>query len=255
MHSDKHAPLAGKVAIVTGGSRNIGRAICEALSAQGARVTVNALNSTDDAEATVAAITSAGGLARTHLADVTDPDAVRAMIGATEAEWGSVSILVNCASIREEWPFEEIRLEDWRRVVSIILDGAFVCAQAVVPGMRSLGGGAIVNIGGETGHSGARERAHVVTAKAGLAGFTKALALDLAPDGIHVCCVAPGAMDTVDSRMVRHPNSRFSGKRMPPIGRRGTAGEIGSFVAHLCGPAGVYATGQTFHLNGGHHLA
>lgn len=246
--------LQGRVALVTGAARNIGRAIAEQLALGGASVVVNALSSHGDADATVAAIQSKGGRALFHLADVTDPKAVSEMIDRATQEFGPIDILVNNAAVREEWPFEQISLADWRRVVGIVLDGAFICSQAVLPGMITVGSGAIINIGGETGHTGARERAHVVTAKAGLSGFTKALAHDVSSQNITVNCVAPGAMNTEGSQILRHPYSTFKTKRMPLIGRRGEPWEVAAMVRFLCGPNGRYMTGQTLHLNGGHSM-
>ena len=121
------------------------------------------------------------GRAASHIADVTDPDAVAAMVKATVERFGRIDALVNNAAIRPEQSFAAMSFADWRRVLAVILDGAFLCSQACAPHIARAGGGSIVNIGGETGHRGAAGRAHVVTAKAGLAGMTKALALDLAP--------------------------------------------------------------------------
>ncbi|WP_108660953.1 SDR family NAD(P)-dependent oxidoreductase [Acuticoccus kandeliae] len=246
--------LAGRTAIVTGASRNIGRAIAEALAAGGASVVVNYKDAGDRAADTVRAIEARGGRALAIAADVTDRAAVDRMVEAAAAAFGPPTILVNNASIRQEWPFETLSFADWRAILDPILDGAFHVSQAVIPHMLAAGGGAIVNIGGETGHSGARERAHVVAAKAGLAGFTKALALEFADRAITVNTVVPGAMDTADSHMVRHPGSTFKAKRMPPVGRRGAPWEVAAMVRHLAGPAGRYVTGQSIHLNGGHYL-
>src|SRR4051794_16145440 len=149
------AELAGKVALVTGGARNIGRAICRALAAGGAGVVVNANTSRADAEQTVAAIESEGGRAAVHIADVTDPKAVAAMTEATVKKFGRIDLLVNNAAVRAETPFEQMSFEEWRRVISIVLDGAFLCTRACLPHIVRAGGGAIVNIGGMTAHKGA----------------------------------------------------------------------------------------------------
>jgi 3-oxoacyl-[acyl-carrier protein] reductase len=122
--------LAGKVALVTGGARNIGRAISTALAAGGAAVVVNANTSRDEAEKTVAAIREAGGRAALHLADVTDAKAVAAMVEAAVGEFGRLDMLVNNAAVRAETPIAGMKLEEWRRVISSVLDGAFLCAQA-----------------------------------------------------------------------------------------------------------------------------
>jgi 3-oxoacyl-[acyl-carrier protein] reductase len=137
--------LAGKVALVTGAARNIGRAIARSLAAGGASVMVNAHTSRKEAEETRATIESAGARAEVHIADVTDPAAVAAMVEATLARFGRLDILVNNAAVRAETPFAEIRLEDWRRVLSIVLDGAFLCTQAALPHLVRAGGGTSIS--------------------------------------------------------------------------------------------------------------
>jgi 3-oxoacyl-[acyl-carrier protein] reductase len=242
--------LAGKVALVTGGARNIGRAIARSLAAGGASVMVNANTSRAEAEETRAMIESAGADAAVHVADVTDPRAVGAMVDATVERFGRLDILVNNAAVRAETPFADIRLEDWRRVLSIVLDGAFLCAQAALPNLVKAGGGTIINIGGLTAHKGADGRAHVITAKAGLAGLTRALALDLAPHRITVNCVVPGTIETVRG-LPGAPERPQHRRSLPPIGRRGEPEEIAAMVRTLCGPDMRYVTGQSIHVNGG----
>jgi 3-oxoacyl-[acyl-carrier protein] reductase len=245
--------LAGKVALVTGGARNIGRAIARSLAAGGAEVMVNANTSRAEAEQTRALIESAGASAAVYIADVTDPGAVAAMIEATVARFGRLDFLVNNAAVRAETPFAEIRLEDWRRVLSTVLDGAFLCAQASLPHLIRAGGGSIVNIGGLTAHKGADGRAHVITAKAGLAGLTRALALDLAPHHITVNCVVPGTIETVRG-LPGAPERPEHRRSLPPIGRRGEPEEIAAMVRTLCGPDMRYVTGQSIHVNGGNFM-
>lgn len=246
--------LAGKVALVTGGAQNIGRAICLDLAAGGARVLVNTRRSVDIAQETVSLIRQAGGEAMVAQADITDPDAVDRMVAAGIAAYGGIDILVNNAAIRKEAPLTEVSFADWKEVLGIMLDGAFLCTKACAQQMRTRGGGSIVTIGGMTGHSGAKERVHVVTAKAGLAGFTKAVALDLAEFGITVNCVVPGLIGTVrGSHNVANPQHHAS--RPMPLGRRGTAQEVAALVRYLCGPNARYVTGQSWHLNGGSYMA
>jgi 3-oxoacyl-[acyl-carrier protein] reductase len=241
--------LAGKVILITGGARNIGRAIARSVAAGGATVMINALGSRAEVDATVADIQTAGGTAAGHLADITDPDAVAAMVAATLARFGRIDALVNNAAIRPEKAFGEMSFGDWRRVLAVVLDGAFLCSHACLPHLARAGG-SIVNIGGETGHRGAAGRAHVVTAKAGLAGMTKALALDLAAQQITVNCVVPGRIDThraepsVPGQAVHRP-------AVPPIGRLGLPEEVAAIVRMLCGPEARYITGQAIHVNGG----
>lgn len=245
--------LAGKVALVTGSARNIGRAIARSLAAGGAAVMVNARTSRGDAEQTVAMIRSAGGSAAHHIADVTDPVAVAAMVEATVRQFGRLDFLVNNAAVRIETPFEEIRLEEWRRVISIVLDGAFICTQACLPHLIRAGGGTVVNIGGQTAHKGASSRAHVIAAKSGLAGMTRALALDLAPHHITVNCVVPGTIETVRG-LPGAPERPQERHVRPPVGRRGEPAEVAAMVRMLCGPDTRYVTGQAIHVNGGGYM-
>lgn len=242
--------LSGRVALVTGGARNIGRAIASALAAGGASVMVNARTSRAEAEQTVATIRSAGGRATLHIADVTDAGAVSAMVQAAVAEFGRLDLLVNNAAIRAETPFAEIRFADWQRVLATVLDGAFLCTQACLPHLARSGAGAVVNIGGMTAHTGATGRAHVVTAKAGLVGLTRALALDLAPQGVTVNCVVPGTIETVRG-LPGAPERPALGRGLPPLGRRGEPEEVAAAVRFLCGPGARYITGQSLHVNGG----
>jgi 3-oxoacyl-[acyl-carrier protein] reductase len=241
------AELAGKVALVTGGARNIGRAIARSLAAGGASVMVNAKSSRAEAEKTVEMI---GANAAVHIADVTKPDEVQALVDATVKRFGRLDFLVNNAALRYETPFSSMKFEEWRQVLAIVLDGAFLCARSALPHMISAGGGTIVNIGGQTGHKGAAERAHVITAKAGLAGMTKALAMDLAPHKITVNCVVPGTIESQRGLpgVPERPAHRLT---VPPIGRRGEPEEIAAMVRMLCGPDARYMTGQSIHLNGG----
>ncbi|HZO03436.1 MAG TPA: 3-oxoacyl-ACP reductase FabG [Burkholderiales bacterium] len=242
--------LAGKVALVTGGARNIGRAIAQSLAAGGASVMVNARTSRADAEKTVEMI---GGNAALHIADITKPDEVKALVEATVKRFGRLDFLVNNAAVRYETAFDKMKYEEWRQVLAIVLDGAFLCVQAALPHMTKAGGGTIINIGGQTGHKGASERAHVITAKAGLAGMTKALALDLAPHQITVNCVVPGTIDS-QRGLPGVPDRPAHRRAPPPIGRRGAPEEIAAMVRMLCGPDARYITGQAIHVNGGGYL-
>jgi 3-oxoacyl-[acyl-carrier protein] reductase len=243
--------LAGKVALVTGAARNIGRAIARSLAAGGASVMVNARTSRAEAEKTVEMI---GSNAALHIADVTKPDEVKALVEATVQRFGRLDFLVNNAAVRFETSFGSISFEEWRNVLGIVLDGAFLCAQAALPHLVKAGSGTIINIGGQTGHRGAAERAHVITAKAGLAGMTKALAMDLAPHRITVNCVVPGTIEA-QRGLPGVPDRPAHRMTVPPIGRRGEPEEIAAMVRMLCGPDARYITGQAIHVNGGGYLA
>jgi 3-oxoacyl-[acyl-carrier protein] reductase len=242
--------LQGKVAIVTGSARNIGRAIALDLARAGAAVVVNAQKSAEEANATADAITKEGGRAIVQLADVTQEKDAAALVDAALEAFGRLDCLVNNAAVRRETPFAEMTLAEWREVNSIILDGAFLMAQAALPALKRSGAGSIVNIGGMSAHTGARDRAHVVTAKAGLVGFTRALAHDVAADRITVNCVVPGMIDTKRGKSSAATPAHHA-QHTPPIGRRGTPEEIAALVRYLAGPQARYITGQTIHANGG----
>ena len=246
--------LAGKVALVTGGARNIGRAIACALAEGGAAVMVNARTSRAEADETAAMVRAGGARAAVHFADVTDPAEVAAMVEATIEELGRLDLLVNNAAIRAETPFAEMKLDEWHRVLSTVLDGAFVCAQACLPHLVRSGAGAVVNIGGMTAHQGASGRAHVVTAKAGLVGLTKALAHELAAQQVTVNCVVPGTIETVRGLPGAPPRPAHR-QGLPALGRRGEPAEVAAAVRYLCGPGARYVTGQTVHVNGGGYMA
>ncbi len=244
-------PSGNAVAIVTGAARNIGREIALALARGGAAVLVNAKSNRAEADATADMIQDAGGRALVHLADVTDEAAVAAMVDAAAEQLGPPTILVNNAALRNRRALPEMTLTDWREVLSINLDGAFICARACLPHMLAAGRGRIVSIGGKTGHAGAAERAHVVASKAGLVGFTKALAVEFGAKGITANCVVPGDIET-ERGASAGPHALHSGGNL--VGHRGAPSDIAAMVAHLCSPAGAYITGQAIHVNGGGYL-
>jgi 3-oxoacyl-[acyl-carrier protein] reductase len=246
--------LAGRVALVTGAGRNIGRAIALELAAAGAGVAVNVRGNRGEAEAVVHEIKSAGGDAVAVLADVTDRAAVEAMLHKTLAHFGRLDVLVNNAAIRNEASFAELDFAAWRRVLDVCLDGAFHCVKAAHAALKVSAAGAIINIGGLTGHTGAQARAHVVTAKAGLAGFTRALAHDLAPDGITANCVSPGMMATRRQSTSANGEPVHHATRTTLTGRRGQPEECAAAVRWLAGPGGRFVTGQVIHVNGGAFL-
>jgi 3-oxoacyl-[acyl-carrier protein] reductase len=239
--------LDGRVAIVTGSARNIGRAIARALADAGASVMVNAKSSGAEAEAVAAEIRAAGGRAAAILADVGTPDGAAALVAAAVSSFGRVDVLVNNAAVRREIDFDKLEYGEWREILATILDGAYLCAHAALPHLIAAGGGSIVNIGGLSSYTGASRRAHVIAAKAGLVGLTRALAHDLAPHGITVNCVAPGLIDTAR----RGPEPSHHAAHATLVGRRGTPEEIAAVVRFLCGPDARYITGQTLHANGG----
>ena len=251
--SDSGLPLGGQTAIVTGSSRNIGRAIALALAADGAAVVINARNDEEGADAVVAEIEAAGGRAIKHMADVTDESAVDGLAEAAIDAFGGINILVNNAAVRRQQSIESMSLAEWRAVTAVILDAAFLCARACLPHMVAAGGGAIVNIGGVSAHLGAVDRPHVVAAKAGVIGLTKAIAVDYAGRNIRANCVVPGTMDTTRGENAQ-PVAPHPGGHQALIDRLGTPDELAAAVRYLCGPDAGYVTGQTLHVNGGRYL-
>jgi 3-oxoacyl-[acyl-carrier protein] reductase len=245
-------PSTSRVALVTGAGRNIGRAIALALAQYGVAVVVNARASKAEAQAVVDEITGAGGQAIMCLADVSNRHAVDAMIEKVRQTYGRLDILVNNAAIRDESAFEQTEYSAWRRALDVCLDGAFHCTQAALPLLKQSGAASVINIGGLTAHTGASDRVHVVTAKAGLVGMTRALAHELAPQGITVNCVSPGLIDTQRAAGTAAP--QHHAQRTTLLGRRGQPAEIAEAVRWLSGPGGRYITGQVLHVNGGAYL-
>jgi 3-oxoacyl-[acyl-carrier protein] reductase len=244
--------LNGKVAIITGAGRNIGRAIALALADGGASVVVNARSNRAEADAVAREIESLGGKARVHIGDVADAVVVQAMADMAVKHFGGIDILVNNAALRREKPFSEMDYAEWREILDVTLDGAFHCTKACLPALRKSGVGTIVNIGGLSAHTGAKNRAHVVTAKAGLVGFTRALAHDLASDAITVNCVVPGLIGTPRPKGKPEPAHHLTHQTI--TGARGRPEDVAAVVRFLCGPAARYINGQAIHANGGAYL-
>ena len=244
--------LTNKIAIVTGAGRNIGRAIALALADGGASVVVNARSNRAEADAVAHEIESLGGRALVHIGDVADAAAVQAMADAAVKQFGRIDILVNNAALRREKPFAEMSYAEWREILDVTLDGTFHCVKACLPALKQSGAGTIVNIGGLSAHTGARDRAHVVTAKAGIVGFTRALAHDLAADGITVNCVVPGLIGTPRPKDRPEPAHHLTHQTIS--GARGKPEDVAALVRFLCGPAARYVNGQAIHANGGAYL-
>lgn len=254
MNAPYTPPLAGKVAIVTGSSRNIGRAIALRLVHEGAAVVISGNSKPAQVDAVVEEIRAAGGQAAGCVADIATEAGAQRLIDTAIQAFGRLDILVNNAAVRQEAGLANTSLAEWHRILGIILDGAFLCSRAAQPHLAASGAGAIVNIGGMTGSSGAKARVHVVTAKAGLIGMTKALAWDLAADGITVNLVSPGMVQTERDLSSAPAKPKHHDVHVPLIGRRGTPDEIAGMVQWLCGPDARFMTGQTLHLNGGTYL-
>ncbi len=245
--------FAGKVALVTGAGKNIGRTIALDLAARGASVVVNGRSDRSAVDGVVAEINAAGGQAIGCLADVSDATATGTMVDAAVAAFGGIDILVSNAGLRRQTPFLEMSFAEWREILSVALDGAFILARAAVPQMLGRGGGAIVALSGISTHVGTLNRCHVSASKAGLEGLMRALAMELAPHGITCNTVAPGAVDTVRGASAGGLPGNLSDSRIP-LGRKADVAEISAAVRFLAGPDGRYVTGQTLHVNGGAFL-
>jgi 3-oxoacyl-[acyl-carrier protein] reductase len=250
--ADSSKELGGKVAIVTGSGRNIGRAIALALADGGAGVIVNARSNRKETEAVAGEVERAGSKAVVVLGDVADPNTAAALARAALERFGRIDFLVNNAAVRAEQALDRMTFDDWRQVMAVVLDGAFHCVQACLPALKRSGAGAIVNIGGLSAHTGSERRIHVVAAKAGLVGLTRALAHDLAADGVTVNCVSPGLIGT--ARAPGAPEPAHHAIHRTLTGKRGTPEEVATVVRFLCGPGARYVTGQTVHANGGAYL-
>lgn len=242
--------LEGLVAVVTGAARNIGRAIALDLASGGASLAVVTKSDMEGANAVANEINSQGGAAIALQSDISNPESVQRMIAEVVAKFGRIDILVNNAGVRPESPLEDLSWEEWRLVQGVILDGAYLCSQAVLAHIEKNGQGAIINIGGLTAYTGAANRAHVVSAKAGLDGLTKALAVELSSRSITVNLVSPGLIDTVRGKSAT-ANPAHHKKHAALVGRRGKTDEVASMVRYLAGPKARYMTGQTIHVNGG----
>jgi 3-oxoacyl-[acyl-carrier protein] reductase len=245
--------FAGKVALVTGAGKNIGRTIALDLAARGASLVINGRSDQGAIDAVVAEINAAGGQAIGYRADVSNEAQTQAMVAAAVAAFGGIDVLVSNAGLRRQTPFLEMGLAEWREILSVALDGAFILCRAAVPHMLGRGGGAIVALSGISTHLGTPNRCHVSASKAGLEGLMRALAIELAPQEITCNTVAPGAVDTVRGASAGAMPKTLSDRGIP-LGRKAAMNEISAAVRFLAGPEGRYITGQTLHVNGGAFL-
>lgn len=245
--------LSGKVALVTGAGKNIGRAIALTLARDGAAVAVNGRSDAAAVDEVVATIRAAGGSAVAVMGDVANYEQARGVVGAAVQALGALDILVSNAGLRRQTPYLEISLAEWREIMSVALDGAFFLSQAAIPHMLARGGGAIVAMSGMSNHVGTPNRAHVSASKAGLEGLMRSLAVEFGGRNIRANCIAPGAIDTVRGASAG-PLPGTLTLEGTPLGRRGTVDEIAGTVRLLVGPEGAYITGQTIHVNGGVYL-
>ena len=239
--------LAGGVAIVTGGSRGIGKAIAEELAAAGARVAVVARNA-ERASATAAGLSGEGH--RGYSCDVADAEAVGRTVAAVESEIGPVSILVNNAGITRDNILLRLKDEDWDEVLSVNLRGAFNLIRAVTRGMMKRRDGVIVNVSSVVGLMGNAGQANYAAAKAGLHGLTKSVARELASRGVRCNAVAPGYVATDMTSELSEAQTEALQAQIP-LGRLGEPADVAPLIRFLAGPGGRYITGQTIAVDGG----
>lgn len=251
------ARLAGKTALVTGASRNIGRAIALAFAAEGADLVLNTRVNGDELEAVAAECRKAGARTVSVLADVADAAAVQAMVARGLAELGAIDVLVCNAAIRPHKPVGETSLEDWHRVLSVNLHSAFYLARAVVPGMKERGRGSIIAVGGQSSLTGRPGTAAVTAAKHGLLGLVRALAAELGPFGVRANMVIPGTMDTERRYAEWYPEFRQAPAggaeqlEQIPLRRLGRPEEIADACVFLASDASAYVTGDAIRVMGG----
>lgn len=242
--------LEGKIALVTGSGRNIGRATVLKLAHEGAHVVVNARTNQAEADAVVREANALGVKAISVIADMARKDQVEAMAARALSEFGRVDILINNAAIRPHKPFTEVTDRDWEMVRGVVLDGALYLTRAVIGSMVTHNYGRILFFTGDGAFSGGSGRAHVSAAKMGLVGFARALASEFAPNNIRVNVVSPGSIDT------QRANPEWYQGRVPnaqgiPLGRQGKVDEIAATCLFLVSDDGGFITGQTIHVNGG----
>lgn len=258
---DRTLPLADRVAIVTGSGRNIGKAIALGLAREGAHIVLNGHRDRQALEQVAHEIVLTGGQAEVVLADVADSDAVDAMVRVAISRFGRVDIAISNVSQRLHQPFLDISIEDWQRVLNTNLSSAFYLARACLPHMVKNGYGRIINISGRDGFSPKPNRAHNVTAKAGVFALAKAIAIEFGPMGITANAIAPGIIDT-ERDLQHYPDAvseegehSFSArKRAIPVRRFGHTSEVAAACSYLCSEAGGFVTGQILHVNGGEFM-
>jgi 3-oxoacyl-[acyl-carrier protein] reductase len=242
--------LEGKVALVTGSGRNIGRATVLQLAGEGAHVIVNARSNQAEADAVVREAQALGVKALAVIADMAKKDQVEGMAAKALSEFGRLDILINNAAIRPHKPFTEVTQEDWETVRGVVLDGAVYLTRAVIDSMVKNEYGRILFFTGDGAFVGGKGRAHVSAAKMGLVGFARALATEFAPNNIRVNVVSPGSIDTSRANpewyQGRPPNAAGI-----PLGRQGKPDEIAATCLFLVSDDGGFITGQTIHVNGG----
>lgn len=242
--------LSGQVAIVTGSSRGIGAAIARDLAAAGAHVVVTCREQRAQAEAVVDGIRAAGGSAEAIAFDVAVTAEVEAAVRDVVARLGKVDVLVNNAGVSADGLIVRITDDQWQRVLDVNLKGVFNCTKSVARPMMRARAGRIVNLSSVVGVTGNTGQAAYAAAKAGIIGFTKSTARELASRGVTANVVAPGFIET-DMTEDLDANARDMYRAMIPLGRLGRGEDVAAAVTFLAGPGGSYITGQVIHINGG----
>jgi NAD(P)-dependent dehydrogenase (short-subunit alcohol dehydrogenase family) len=246
-----------RTAFITGAARNLGRDIAEKLAAQGHNVVINSRNP-EACEEVAKAIRDNGGKAIAAAADVQDEQAIGAAIDKAEAEFGGIDIVVHTAGIRAHGTFEEMTDQMWADVMNTNVMGLVYCLRRILPGMKERGWGRIIPIAGVSGEKGASNRTPVVVAKSGLIGFTKALALETANDGITVNAISPALINTARPAALGDNESLQAHYKQSaaniPVGRMGKMEEVSAAALYLCADEAAFVTGQVLRVNGGGYM-
>ena len=252
--------LSGRTALITGASRNIGRAVALAFAAEGADLLLNTRANREELEAVAADCRKAGVRVATALADVADAAAVEAMVAQGLRELGAIDVLVCNAAIRPHTSLADTSVEDWHRVLGVNLHSAFYLARAVVPGMKERQRGSIIALGGLSSLTGRPNTAAVTTAKTGLLGLVRALAAELGPFGIRANMIMPGFIDTERRHAEWYPEFKKAPPGSPeqlkdiPLGRLGRPEDIADACVFLASDASAYVTGDTLRVMGGRFI-
>lgn len=244
----------GRVALVTGASRGIGRAIALAFAHSGIDVVVAYHQKRESAEAVAQAIRTLGRRSLAARVDIAGRDCVRQLVHLTKATFGRIDILVNNAGILQQKPFLEISEEDWDRMLDVNLKGSFLCSQEVFPVMQKQGTGRIINIASSGGQMGGPLAVHYSASKAAIISLTKSLARIGAPFGILANCIAPGLIDTEMAKGEIHSEVGREKIGMIPLRRAGKVEEVAQLAVFLASDGAAYITGQTLNVNGGLYM-
>jgi len=253
--------LSGRTALITGASRNIGRAVALAFAAEGADLLLNTRANREELEAVAADCRKAGVRVATALADVADAAAVEAMVAQGLRELGAIDVLVCNAAIRPHTSLSDTSVEDWHRVLGVNLHSAFYLARAVVPGMKERQRGSIIALGGLSSLTGRPNTAAVTAAKTGLLGLVRALAAELGPFGIRANMIMPGFIDTERRYAEWYPEFKKAPPGAPeqlkqiPLGRLGRPEDIADACVFLASDASAYVTGDTLRVMGGRFIS